>query len=80
MLPSNTKYFKNRNEWHRWLEKNHKKEKEVWLIHYKKHTKKPGIRHLEAVEEALCFGWIDGLLKSIDEEKFILKYTPRKKK
>jgi uncharacterized protein YdeI (YjbR/CyaY-like superfamily) len=71
-------YFKDRKEWRDWLKKNYKKEKGVWLLHYKKHTKKPGALHKEALEEALCFGWIDSTLKRIDNEKFILKYTPRK--
>ena len=60
---SSALYFKNRDEWRKWLEKNHNKEKEVWLIHYKKHSGKTGIQHQEAVEEAICFGWIDGNLK-----------------
>ncbi len=75
---STSVYFKNRDEWHKWLEKNHDKEKELWLIHYKKHSGKNGIHHQEAVEEAICFGWIDGKLKRIDDEKFILRYSPRK--
>lgn len=73
-------FFKNRNQWRRWLEINNKKFKEAWLIHYKKPASKKSISHFEAVEEALCFGWIDSKLKKIDEEKFILKYSPRKQK
>jgi uncharacterized protein YdeI (YjbR/CyaY-like superfamily) len=68
-----------RNEWRKWLEKNSIKEKEVWLIHYKKHTGKLGISLEEAVEEAICFGWIDSKMKSLDDEKYILRYSPRKK-
>ena len=52
----------------------------MWLIHYKKSSGKTGISLGDAVEEALCFGWIDGKLKSIDKEKYILRYSPRKKK
>ena len=70
--------FKSRDEWRNWLEKNHAEEKEVWLIHYKRSAGKVGIRLEEAVEEALCFGWIDGKLKKIDDERFILRYSPRK--
>lgn len=70
--------FKDRDEWRRWLEKNYKKEKEVWLVHYKKHVGKIGVQLEEAVEEALCFGWIDGKLRRIDEERFMLRYSPRK--
>ena len=72
--------FKNRYEWRSWLEKNHKNQKEVWLLHYKKQLTNQSLNHIEAVEEALCFGWIDSKLKKIDEVRFILKYTPRKSK
>ena len=75
---NNALCFRNRDEWRKWLEKNHEKEKEVWLVHYKKHSGKMGIQLEEAVEEALCFGWIDSKLKKVDEEKFTLKYSPRK--
>ena len=70
--------FKNRDEWRKWLEKNYRKEKEVWLVPYKKHVGKIGIQLEEAVEEALCFGWIDGKLRKVDKERFILRYSPRK--
>jgi uncharacterized protein YdeI (YjbR/CyaY-like superfamily) len=72
--------FKNRDEWRSWLEKNHTILNEVWLIHYKKSSGKASMNHFDAVEEALCFGWIDSKLKKIDEERFILKYSPRKPK
>jgi uncharacterized protein YdeI (YjbR/CyaY-like superfamily) len=72
--------FHTRNEWRTWLEKHHRTKKEVWLLHYKKQSKKPYLNHFDAVEEALCFGWIDSKLKKIDEERFILKYSPRKPK
>jgi len=72
--------FNNRDEWRTWLEKHQKTTKEVWLLHYKKQSKKPHLNHIDAVEEALCFGWIDSKLKKIDEERFILKYSPRKPK
>lgn len=71
--------FKNRRDWRVWLEKNHASKKELWLILYKKHSKKPSVRLDEAVEEALCFGWIDGMLKRIDGEKHVVRFTPRKK-
>ena len=70
--------FKDSQEWHKWLLQNHDKEKEAWLIVQKKHGSKIGIRYDKALEEALCFGWIDGKMKSIDEKKFILRYSPRK--
>ncbi len=72
--------FNDRNEWRSWLEKNHRNTKEVWLLHYKKQSKKQTLNHIDAVEEALCFGWIDSKLKKIDEDRFILKYSPRKPK
>jgi len=72
--------FRNKEKWRRWLEDNHNKFKEIWLIHYKKSSNKKSITHYDAVGEALCFGWIDSTLKRIDEERFILRYTPRKNK
>jgi uncharacterized protein YdeI (YjbR/CyaY-like superfamily) len=72
--------FENRNEWRFWLEKNHTVTNEVWLLHYNKLSGKKCLNHFDAVEEALCFGWIDSKLKKIDDERFILKYSPRKSK
>jgi len=71
--------FTNRDEWRAWLEANHATVGEAWLVHYKKHTGQPGLSLEEAVEEALCFGWIDGVLRPIDDEKYALRYSPRKK-
>ena len=71
--------FKSKTAWRKWLQKNHATEDHVWLVHLKKHVKKPGLRHDEAIEEALCFGWIDGKLISIDDETFMLRYSPRRK-
>lgn len=70
--------FANRAEWRAWLEANHATAKEVWPVLYKKHTGKAGLSLDEAVEEALCFGWIDGLLKPVDAEKYVLRFTPRR--
>ena len=67
-----------RKAWRVWLTKNHASEKEVWLAYYKKHTGKATVSYLESVKEALCFGWIDGLKKSIDEEKYAHRFTPRR--
>ena len=75
-----TLFFNNRNEWREWLKKHHSKSPEALLIHYKKSSEKGGLNHFDAVEEALCFGWIDSKLKKIDEERFILRYSPRKEK
>jgi len=71
-------YMPTRGDWHEWLEKNYDTRKEVWLVFYKKHTGKPNVSYDEAVEEALCFGWIDSIIKRIDGEKFARKFTPRK--
>ena len=73
-------YFKSKDEWRSWLEENHERGKEVWLIHYKKRSGKIGLTYNDAVNEAICFGWIDGKMKSIDEDKFILRYSLRKPK
>ena len=70
--------FDSREEWRAWLEKNHASEQEAWLLHSKKNAARLFLTYEEAVEEALCFGWIDGLLRSIDNEAFALRYTPRK--
>jgi len=77
MKISKTYYAANRIEWRTWLKKNYKKEKEVWLIYFKRHTGKPRIAYNDAVEEALCFGWIDSNIQKIDEEKYAQKFTPR---
>lgn len=73
-------YVSNRNDWRKWLQKNHKKEKVIWLVYYKKNTGKQRIPYNDAVEEALCFGWIDSIIKKIDGEKYCQKFTPRNDK
>ena len=75
-----TLLFEDKKKWRDWLEKNHLKYNEIWLTHYKKNSNKKSIKQRDAVEEAICFGWIDSTLKKIDEERYILRYTPRKKK
>jgi len=76
----NTLYVPDREAWRKWLEKNSATEKEIWLIYYKKHTKKPSILYNDAVEEALCWGWIDSLVRRVDDERYMQKFTPRKPK
>lgn len=71
--------FTNREDWRAWLEKNHGSQDEVWLVYYKKHTAKPTIPYDDAVEEALCFGWIDSIVRRIDDQRYMQKYTPRRK-
>lgn len=75
-----TIYVKDRKELRSWFKKNHDSKKEIWLIYYKKITGKPRIPYNDAVEEAICFGWIDGKVKNIDSEKYIQRYTPRRSK
>lgn len=72
--------FSSSLQWRKWLEQNHDSQKDVWLIHYKKDSGERSVSYNDALEEALCFGWIDSIMKSIDDEKFILKYSPRKTK
>jgi len=75
-----TYHPKNRNQWRQWLLKNHNISPGIWLIYFKKGTGKPRVSYDEAVEEALCFGWIDSLPRKLDEERAMLKFTPRKPK
>ncbi|MCK4233163.1 hypothetical protein KAX75_01940, partial [candidate division WOR-3 bacterium] len=77
MKATKTLYVTNRKGWREWLEKNYATKKEVWLIYYKKHTGKPIILYEDTVEEALCFGWIDSIIRGIDDEKYARKFTPR---
>jgi len=72
-------YAKNRKEWRAWLSKNYKSKKEIWLVYYKKNSGKPRVPYDDAVEEALCYGWIDSTLKPIDEECYAQRYSPRRK-
>ena len=72
------KFFKNPAVFRKWLAANHPKSKELWVGFYKKSSGKPSIDWPESVDEALCFGWIDGIRKSIDEESYKIRFTPRK--
>lgn len=67
-----------RSAWRCWLEQNHQKETAVWLVYYKSNTGKPTVTYSDAVDEALCFGWIDSKALSIDEERYKQYYTVRK--
>lgn len=69
---------KNRAEWRNWLAANHDKETEVWLVFDKKKTGKQSIEYEASLEEALCYGWIDSIIKNVDDSKYIRKFTPRK--
>src|SRR5574341_588687 len=72
--------FRSREELRSWLEKNHDKKAGIWMIYYKKHSRKESIPYDDAVEEALCYGWIDSTVKKYDEERYIQRFTPRKDK
>lgn len=69
---------KNREDWRTWLDTNHDQVSEVWLIFYKKASGQSSITYSEALDEALCYGWVDSLIKKIDETKYVRKFTPRK--
>ncbi|HAA28290.1 MAG TPA: hypothetical protein DCE56_12160 [Cyanobacteria bacterium UBA8553] len=71
---------KDRKEWREWLKKNHHTSLGVWLIYYKVKSGKPSVQYSEAVKEALCFGWIDSKVKSLDAERYMQIFTPRKRK
>jgi uncharacterized protein YdeI (YjbR/CyaY-like superfamily) len=73
-----TLYVATREEWRAWLAEHHAGASEVWLVAYKKHTARPSVPYEDAVEEALCFGWIDSTRKSIDEERSAQRFTPRR--
>ena len=73
-------YFIDRDKWREWLSENHAESAGIWMVFYKKATSKPTIPYDAAVEEALCFGWIDSIIKRIDDEKYVRKFTPRKDK
>jgi uncharacterized protein YdeI (YjbR/CyaY-like superfamily) len=75
-----TLYFQGRDEWRSWLEANSQREPEVWLVCYKKATGRPRVAYAHAVEEAICFGWIDGKIKKLDEARFAQRFTPRNPK
>src|SRR5579864_4930465 len=73
-----TFYAKDRREWRSWLEKNASSSREIFLIYYKKGSGKPRIAYGDAVEEALCFGWIDGKVHKLDDHRYVQRFTPRR--
>lgn len=72
-------HFQNRDEWRAWLQEYHSNQKEAWLVILKNQAVSPGIYYEEAVEEAVCFGWIDGLMKSTPAGYYYLRFSPRKR-
>ena len=71
------RFFRNPAAFRKWLAANHDKKKELWVGYYKKATGKPSITWPESVDEALCFGWIDGIRKAVDESSYKIRFTPR---
>jgi uncharacterized protein YdeI (YjbR/CyaY-like superfamily) len=67
-----------RAAWRAWLKKHHRSATEIWLVFHKQHTGEPSIEYEDAVEEALCFGWIDSLIRRLDDARYARKFTPRK--
>lgn len=72
------KFFKTPSAFRKWLAANHAKSKELWVGFYKKDSGKPSITWPESVDEALCFGWIDGVRKSVDAESYMIRFSRRK--
>jgi uncharacterized protein YdeI (YjbR/CyaY-like superfamily) len=75
-----TFYPKSRQEWREWLQENHDQKQSIWLIYYKKKSNVPTVIYSDAVDEALCFGWIDSKAKPIDEHTFMQFFSRRKEK
>ena len=67
-----------RSEWRAWLRSNYNSTHEIWLVYYKKHSGKPRISYNDAVEEALCFGWIDSTVRTLDEDRFAQRFSVRR--
>jgi uncharacterized protein YdeI (YjbR/CyaY-like superfamily) len=76
--PMKSLEIKDRRAWRTWLTENHDREDEIWLVYYKKATGIPSISYQDSLDEALCLGWIDSLIKKIDDQKYARKFTPRK--
>ena len=72
------RFFKSASEFRKWLAKQHDKVTELWLGFYKKGSGKATLTYQEALDEALCFGWIDGVRKSLDEDSYMIRFSPRK--
>jgi uncharacterized protein YdeI (YjbR/CyaY-like superfamily) len=75
-----TLYVKNRREWRAWLSKHHRTRDDIWLIYYRKGSGRPRVSYNDAVEEALCFGWIDSLAKPIDKDRWAQRFSRRRPK
>ena len=78
MTPSGIRYFASAAAFGRWLEKHHAKKTELWVGYHRKSTGRPSLTWPDAVDEALCWGWIDGIRKSVDAERYTNRFTPRR--
>jgi uncharacterized protein YdeI (YjbR/CyaY-like superfamily) len=76
--PIETLEVRSRAQWHAWLDKHHASAAEIWLVFHKQHTGATSVDREASVEEALCFGWIDSLVRRLDAERYAVKFTPRK--
>ncbi|HVZ80080.1 MAG TPA: YdeI/OmpD-associated family protein [bacterium] len=79
MRITKTLYVHKVKDWRSWLKKHHGTAREIWLIYYKKHSAKPRISYNDAVDEAMCFGWIDSTVKTLDKDRYCQRFSPRKK-
>jgi uncharacterized protein YdeI (YjbR/CyaY-like superfamily) len=75
-----TLYVAERKKWRAWLKKHYRTEKDIWLVYYRKDTGKARVSYNDAVEEALCFGWIDSTVRKLDDERFAQRFSPRNPK
>jgi uncharacterized protein YdeI (YjbR/CyaY-like superfamily) len=73
------RFFANSAAWRAWLEEHHASAEELWVGFYKRGTGRPSITWPESVDQALCFGWIDGVRKRLDDERYVIRFTPRRK-
>jgi uncharacterized protein YdeI (YjbR/CyaY-like superfamily) len=78
VTPTRPRYFRSPAEFRAWLKANHERAEEIWVGFYKKHTGKQGMSWSEAVDQALCFGWIDSVLRRVDDERHVQRFTPRR--
>src|SRR5688572_25223231 len=77
--PDDVRFFATPAKWRQWLDRNHAKADEIWVGFHKKGSGRPSITWPESVDEALCYGWIDGIRKTIDDESYKIRFTPRRK-
>jgi uncharacterized protein YdeI (YjbR/CyaY-like superfamily) len=71
-------FVRSPDQWRDWLDQHHASETEVWVTFFKRHTDAASIRHKDALDEALCFGWVDSLVKRLDDRRYAVKFTPRR--